>query len=78
MSGLIPTITISDFKKLKVHQLKELSSCEVFSDGEYLFTYINGHQSNMDYVRTQAEYLGLKPNTLGGKALEELLEAVSA
>jgi len=75
MATLIPNITISEFKKLKASQITELKSCEVYSDNEYLFTFVN---SNNDYVRTQAEYLALKSNTIGGKAIEEILEVEDA
>lgn len=73
MATLIPNVTISEFKKLKANQMKELKSCEVYSDNEYLFTFIN---SNNEYVRVQAEYLALKSNTIGGKDIEEILDAV--
>jgi len=63
MATLIPNITISEFKKLK--------ACEVYSDGEYLFTFTN---SQTDYVRTQAEYMAMRGNTIGGKTIEEILE----
>ena len=71
MATLIPNITISEFKKLKAGQLKELSSCEVFSDGEYLFTFIN---AQTDFIRTKAEYLSQRGNAVGGKTIEEILE----
>ena len=72
MSDLIPEITISEFKRLKVNELKQLKSCEITSDGEYLFTYIN---PNTDYVKIQAEYLAQKSNSIGGKSIDELLAA---
>ena len=72
MATLIPNIAITDFKKLKSHQLKRLNSCEITSDGEYLFTFIN---SNTDYVKTQAEYLAMRSNTVGGETIEEVSES---
>jgi len=71
MATLIPEITISDFKKLKAHQLKRLLSCEVTSDGEYLFTFIN---PQVDYIRIQAEYKAQLSNSVGGESLEEVLK----
>ena len=72
MATLIPNITISEFKKLKAGQIKELKSCEVYSDNEHLFTFVN---PNNEYVRVQSEYLALKSNTIGGKDIEEILDA---
>ena len=73
MSELIPSITLSVFKKLKADQLKRLKSCEVTADGEYLFTFV---RAQTDYVRTQTEYLSQTSNTIGGKTLEEVTELV--
>ena len=39
MGDLIPTYTLSDFKKLKAAELKQLKCGEITSDGEYLFTF---------------------------------------
>lgn len=80
MSTLIPEITISEFRKLKALELKQLKSCEVTSDGETLFLAIippvSGGVSITDYIKTQAEYLAVKANTAGGKELSEILEEV--
>jgi len=70
MSTLIPNITISEFNKLKVHQKKRLKSCEVYSDGELLFTFVKPVN---DYIRVQAEYLSQKANTIDGETIEEIL-----
>ena len=70
MATLIPEITITDFRKLKAHELAELMSCEVISDGEYLFTFIN---PNTDYIRIQSEYMAQLSNSVGGKPLNEVL-----
>ncbi|MFC1924297.1 hypothetical protein ACFLXA_02905 [Chloroflexota bacterium] len=74
---LIPSITLSDFKRLKANQLKEMKSCIVTCDGEYLFTAIippsNGGMSITDNIKTQAEYLGHRGTTVGGKDPEELI-----
>ena len=71
MATLIPEVTITDFKKLKVHQLKRLKSCEVYSDGEYLFTFIN---PNSEFIKAQAEYKAQLSNSVGGESLEEVLK----
>lgn len=75
MATMIPNITISEFKKLKASQLRELGSCEVVSDGEYLFTFLNGNLEPTGHIRVKAEYLGVSSNTLGGKTIEEIMEA---
>ena len=63
------SISITDFKKLKVPELKRLKSCEVFADGQYLFTFVN---AATDYIRTQVEGLAELSNTQGGETLEEI------
>ncbi len=77
---LVPEVQLSDFKKLKASEIKELKSCAVTSDGEVLFFAIippvNAGMSITDNIRTQAEYLGMKCNTVGGKELEQLKETV--
>lgn len=75
MSEFIPEITISEFKKLKVHQLKQLKSCEVYADGEYLFTSVNGNLEPAGFLRKQTENHCLTANALSGKTLEEILGA---
>lgn len=75
MAELIPTLTITQFRKLKTHELKQLKSCEVTSDGQYLFTFVNPQTG---YIRTQAEFQSQLSNSVGGKSLEEILEVVDA
>ena len=70
MPELISEISLGDFKKLKTSKLRQLKSCEVTSDGNYLFTFIN---PNTPYIRSHSEYLGNLSNTVGGKDLEDLL-----
>ena len=77
MATLIPSYSISEFKKLKAHQLKEVKSCEISSDGEYLFTFLNGNTESSGYIKGKAEYLAMKSNAAGGKTIEEILEAES-
>ena len=74
MSTMIPEITITEFRKLKVHQLKRLKSCEVYSDGEYLFTFVNGSLEPSGFLRTQAEYNSLAANAISGETLEDILK----
>ncbi|MAF43115.1 MAG: hypothetical protein CMI54_02950 [Parcubacteria group bacterium] len=66
-------MTITDFKKLKAFQLKRLKSCEVYSDGEYLFTFVNGMLEPSGYLRTQTEFNSQTANSVGGQSLEEIL-----
>jgi len=76
MSELIPSITWIDFLKVvKLRRLGELKSCEVTFNGEHLFTAIISHGDVIasDYIRTQAEYLGVKSNISEGKNPEEIL-----
>ena len=75
MGEFIPEITITDFKKLKAYQLKELKSCEIYSDGEYLFTFVNGKTEPAGFLRKQTEHSCLTANAVGGKTIEEILEA---
>ena len=73
MATLIPEITISEFKKLKVEQLKRLKSCEVTSDGVYLFTFVN---PQTDFIRVQTEYKAQLSNSVGGEDLNSILRKV--
>lgn len=75
MATLIPILSISEFKKLKASELRNLKSCEVYSDGEYLFTFINGQT---DYIRLAVESLSQTSNAVGGKTIEEIKETVPA
>ena len=70
--SLIPTVSLSEFKKLKADQIRQLKSFEMTSDGEYLCTVVI---PNTEYIKTQTEYTSLLSNSVGGKAMEELLEA---
>ena len=75
MAELIPTISFDEFSQLTPDQLKELKSCEVESDGSYLFTFVNP-QTN--YIRVQTEYLCQIGNALSGKTIDEIFEEVEA
>ena len=73
MATLIPNYTLSEFKKLKANQIKRLKSCEITSDGEYLFTFIN---PQTDYIRVQSEYNGQLSNSVKGENLEDIIKEV--
>ena len=74
MATLIPEITISEFRKLKVPQLKRLKSAEIYSDGEYLFTFVNGSVDSSGFLRLQTENRCQITNGVSGKTLEEILK----
>jgi len=74
-----PTIKYTDFKKLTAAKVREMKSVEVTSDNEVLFFAIipprNGGMTITDNIRTHADYLGARGNTVGGKMPEEILNA---
>ena len=74
MSELIPSISLTEFRKLKAHQLRMLKSAEITFNGEYLFTFVNGQVESSGYLRTQTEYACQVSNAVGGKTLEQILE----
>lgn len=74
MSTLIPSITLSEFKKLKVEQLKRLKSCEIVADGSYLFTFVNGNADTSGFLRLQTEYRCQVSNGVCGESLEQILK----
>ena len=70
MSDFIPNVTISQFKALKVPELKRLKSCEVYADGIYLFTFIN---PATDFIRQTADQNGMLSNSQPGfETVEEI------
>ena len=71
MSTLIPSMSITDFKKLKVSELKRLKSLEILSDGEYLGTIVF---SKTDYIRIRVEGFAHLSNTQGGEDPENILK----
>ena len=71
MSNLIPSMSITDFKKLKVSELKRLKSLEILSDGEYLATIVF---SKTDYIRIRVEGFAHLSNTQGGEDPENVLK----
>jgi hypothetical protein len=76
MAELIPEVSWSEFRKLKVWQLKRMKCCEVTADGEYLFTFVNGNIEKSGYLKTQAEYNCQTANAVGGESLDKILEEV--
>lgn len=76
MSDIISSITISEFKLLKVSEIRELKAVEITADGEHLFTAVipHGDPYARDYIKTQAAYLSVKANITGGRELAELKE----
>ena len=70
MSGLIPSYTITELKKLRIPEIKRLKSCEITSDGEYLFTVIN---PQTDFIKVQTEYAGQISNSVGGEDLDAII-----
>jgi len=78
MSELIPSIPITEFRKLKTHELRRLKSCEITSDGEYLFTFVNGMLEPSGYLRTQTEFNAQLANSVAGETLEQILEETLA
>ena len=69
MADIIPSYSISEFRKLRVDQVRRLKSAEITSDGEYLFTFVN---PTTDYIKLQAENLGQLSNSIGKEPLEQL------
>lgn len=72
MATLIPTVKLSDFKKLNAAQIRKLKSCELYADDEYVCTIT---VPTTDYVRVQTEYNGELSNSVGGKTLDEVRNA---
>jgi len=74
MATLIPEISITEFRKLKVSELKRLKSCEIYSDGAYLFTFVNGGVDASGFLRLQTEYRCQTANGVAGESLENILK----
>lgn len=72
MSDLIPTVNWTDFLKVaKLGKLRELKSCEIFFNSEYLFTFISPQN---DHIRIKAEYDSMVSNSIGGISIEDILK----
>ena len=75
MAELIPTYNWTDFLKVaKLGRLKRLKSGEVYFNGEYLFTFVNGNADASGYLRLQTEYKCQTANAVGGETLEKILK----
>lgn len=76
--SLTAEVSITQFKKLTPEQIKQLKSVIVTSNGEYLFTAIIPPQdcgmTITDTIKTEAEHLAYRGNTVGGKYLAELID----
>lgn len=55
----MPKISFSDFKKMKVEEVKKMQSSIITSDGEYLAIVI---VPQTGYIKEQAEYLAETSN----------------
>lgn len=74
MAELIPSITFTEFHKLKADQLRRLKSYEITFNGDYLFTFVNGKTEETGYLRTQTEYNCETANAVGGETLAEVTQ----
>ena len=72
VATLIPEISISEFRKLKMADLKRLKSVEVCADGEYIFTFVNGKVEPTGFLRTQTEFNCQTVNAVCGETLDEI------
>lgn len=66
----IPSIDLTDLVKIAEEgKVSELKSCEVTSDGEYLFTAVIGHGDmfSKEHAKINAEQIALDSNIAGGK-----------
>ena len=73
MATLIAETSLTEFRKLNVPQLKRLKSCEVYADGEYLFTFVNGGVDPTGFLRIQTENKCQTTNGVCGELLETIL-----
>ena len=73
MNEFLPEISLTEFRKLKPEQLRELKNCEVTINCEYLFTFVNGNTEPSGYLRMKCQYDGAAANAVGGKTLEDII-----
>lgn len=77
MASLIPNYNWTDLLKVvKLGRLRELKSGEVFYNGEFFFTFVNGTVDESGFLRLQTEYRCQTANGVSGKTLEQILEAI--
>ena len=74
MAEFVPSISLTEFKKLRPEQLRRLKSCEVTFNTEYLFTFVNGALEPSGYLRKHTEYGCQAANAMAGKDLKDLIE----
>jgi len=75
MATLTPNYNWTDWLKVaKMGQLHRLKSGEVFYNGSYLFTFVNGGVDASGYLRLQTEYKCQTANGVCGETLEKILE----
>ncbi len=77
MAEFIETIPITEFRKLTDTQIRQLKSAEISSNGNYLFTFVNGNMGENAFLRTQTEYSCQTINGAYGegfKTIEEILK----
>ena len=78
MATLIPNYKWTDFLKvMKLGQLHRLKSGEVYFNGNYLFTFVNGGVDSSGFLRLQTEYRCQVSNGVCGETLEQILEKES-
>ncbi len=70
MATLIPEVELSDFNSLKATGIKRLQCCEIYEDGEYLFTFI---RPGTDFIRARAEDSGMLSNSVAGEIPEVVI-----
>lgn len=75
--SLLAEVPLSTFKKLSSDKIRRMKSFELTIEGEYLCTVVvppeDAGRVIWDYTKTQAEYVGHRGNTVGGKDPEEIL-----
>jgi hypothetical protein len=73
---LLPEMKLSKFQELCENELKELPSVDIVSeDGFYLGTFVN---SQTDYIKLQAQYLGDQSNGVTEKTAERARQMLAA
>lgn len=81
LSNMVPNIPFTALKQFNAEQVRNMQSCEITSDGEYLFTLIvvpkNAGMTIGDNIKTNAEYLAVRSNTVGGIDPKEYIKEKS-